>query len=375
MKVLIASVSAGSGHMRAAQALQAAFERVTPWNPVEHVDVMKYATGSYRRLYTDGYEFTVQHMPSMWGRAFRYLERRRDPSWVKGMFGRIQRRQFEGFFDHINRTRPDTIIATHFLIPQILHHQFLGSSYSPRIECVVTDFRVHRVWAHEAVDQYYVACQRAAEELEDWGIPAHKISVTGIPIDPLFGETVSRIEVIKRLGLRPGIPTILIMTGGAGLHAIEKAITQIFKIKLPVQIIAVAGRNKKLQRRLTELNVPEHAGLSPLGFVNNIHELMSVSEIVITKAGGLTVSEALTKGNVMVFFGSIPGQEEGNAEYITSQRAGLKALNLLDLKSLIHQLLVSPRMRAELRSNAFACATPRAGVTIAEKTLLYLAAA
>lgn len=198
-----------------------------------------------------------------------------------------------------------------------------------------------------------VACEEVKESLVSWGIKAPSILVTGIPISPKFEVDKDREQIISKLGLNPVLPTFLVMGGVyGGLKSTKRICKTLSDSLVPVQSIIVCGNNKKLYHSLGE--IIEHS-LNPmvrLGYVNNVEELMSVANLIITKAGGLTVSEALTKRLPLVIYQAIPGQEEENAHFVQRRGAGQVAGTEGELVGILKRLLSNPEEIEKMRGNA-----------------------
>jgi processive 1,2-diacylglycerol beta-glucosyltransferase len=365
VRILITSVPAGSGHVRAAEALLAAFRTTAPDVNAEHVQVTDLVTPGFRKIYVDGYRVTVDHIPSLWGRVYRFWDNRPSDGSLAPLLYRAQRLCANGFYEYLDRSRPDLIISTHFLIPQLLSaHPDL--SFRPVVESVITDYDVHRFWVSDVVSRYYVAHDDMAALLVRHAVPLSRITVSGIPVHPAFSEPVLCSSVFRNLQLEPQHPVILMLSGGLGLAQLKAAVRQLFSLPEGTQIVTVAGRNESLRRELNELRPPPSIRLLNLGYVTNMHELLTISDLVITKPGGLTVSECLAKRKAMVLFSPIPGQEEKNTEFLLRHEAAVQVKVLDELPEIVMRLLSDRSLRGRQLWKAESCARPRAAFTIAE---------
>jgi 1,2-diacylglycerol 3-beta-galactosyltransferase len=190
---------------------------------------------------------------------------------------------------------------------------------------VVTDLlSIHVAWAAPQATACTVATSGARQRLVDFGVPQERVSVLGLPVDARFADEQRDKAALRRsLGLEAGLFTVLLVGGGEGAGGMEDQVAAIARRQLPIQLVAVAGRNQVLQRRLglQHWGVPLHV----LGFVRNMPELMHAADLLVTKAGPGTISEALICGLAMVLTSALPGQEEGNVGYVVDGGAGIAA--------------------------------------------------
>ena len=238
---------------------------------------------------------------------------------------------------------------------------------------VITDYTVHSHWVHQGVDGYIVACTEVSESLVSWGIKAQRIHVTGIPVSPKFEGEMDPGQINLKLGLKSDLPTFLVMGGSYGvLKSAKRICKKLADSLVPVQTIIVCGKNKKLYLSLKEVIEQGRNLMIRFEFVDNVEELMTVSDLIITKAGGLTVSEALTKHLPLVIYKPIPGQEEENAHFVQRIGAGCVAGNEEELGCLLKRFLRHPEDIETMRRKA-AVALPRHATDQAVEGMLQLA--
>jgi processive 1,2-diacylglycerol beta-glucosyltransferase len=202
------------------------------------------------------------------------------------------------------------IVCTHFLPAEIVSWLKAKERLASRQAIIVTDFDVHAMWLCHHYEHYFVAIDEARAYLEALGIPAEKITVSGIPIDPVFALKKDKLEMRRKHGLAPDLPTILLSAGGFGVGSVEALIASLTPLRHRAQIVAICGRNKELKSRLGKMAsaMKSKGGLQvkPLGYTEEMDELMTASDVVLGKPGGLTTSEALSKGLVFVIVNPIP---------------------------------------------------------------------
>jgi processive 1,2-diacylglycerol beta-glucosyltransferase len=230
---------------------------------------------------------------------------------------------------------------------------------------ILTDYVPHSFWLYDEVDYYVVPAPEVGERLRKKGIPARKIKPFGIPIDPKFNEPVDKGKVLQKLNLLPGIKNVLVMGGGQGLGPIKTIIDSLEKVKTGFQAVIVTGTNKKLYNSLKKRLRNYKKDVAVMGYVNNIHELMGISDIIISKPGGITTSEALAKGLPMIIIKPIPGQEENNTVYLTGKNAAIKLDDPREAGRVVEDLLSDGEILKRFGASAGAIGKPNSSADIA----------
>lgn len=359
-KLVIFSVSAGAGHLRAAQALVATAKRCYPDVEVVHVDLMELVPQLFRKVYADSYLKVVERHPALWGYLYDKSDHEKANSGLNKLRRAIERLNTRKLGSLLREMQPDYVICTHFLPAELLSRKISAGKFSAPVWVQVTDFDFHALWIQQQMNGYFAAHEEVAWRMAERGIPADTIHVTGIPIMPAFDRQYDRANCAAEFGLDPNRTTLLMMSGGMGVGSIEQLAERLLQLKGDFQIVALAGRNEKL---LTDLKVVamQHPGrLFPLGFINVIERVMAASDLAITKPGGLTTSECLAVGLPMIVVSPIPGQEERNADFLLENGAALKACDAGALAWRVQYLLDNPKRLAHLRQNALNCGRPDA---------------
>ncbi len=362
MKILLTSVSAGSGHVRAADAVQAVLNQNYPSIETRHIDIMDYVPRFFKKFYVGGYSLAANRFPRLWGGLF--YSTNKPNAFGSYLVNYLQALLCGKFLRFIDEFKPDLILTTHFLVPQILSIISKRGFRIP-VHCIVTDFYAHQFWLEENIERYYVAQEKTSEKLTQQGVNRSKITVSGIPISPIFSQTTNAGKLRETLELESNVPTVLILSGGLGFGDLASTVKSIFSMDKKLQIITVSGKNAKLLAKLKDIKAPDLVKTIHFGYVTNMHELLSVTDIVVSKAGGLTVSECMVKGNGMLLYPVIPGQEEKNCEFMESIGAGVIANSLNDLNSKLRNLLEDPKKITEMKNNALKYSKPSAAITIA----------
>jgi processive 1,2-diacylglycerol beta-glucosyltransferase len=216
---------------------------------------------------------------------------------------------------------------------------------------ILTDYVPHSLWLDDCLDAYIVATQSMKDEIVTMGIPDNIIFPYGIPVAQKFLQCINKQSVLSELGLENKF-TILVMGGGLGFGDIEKTMISLLNCPQDIQIIAVTGTNTRLKKRLTEYCRTSDKHVALLGYTDRINELMDISDLLITKPGGITVSEALVKGLPIFIISPIPGQEEGNAGYLLDRGAAKSIENTNELNDIIHVLTTDSSKLQSMRENS-----------------------
>lgn len=380
-RVLFLSATVGAGHNRASEAIKAALLERDPKIKTLIIDSYRYASAIWGRMAADGYIQMVKFLPQLYGYLYEHGEKDSRvaehnalysfKSWVTQLVTHNFRRL-------LLRFHPHAIVCTHAFPCGIA--SMLKEEFQIPLIGVVTDFTVHPFWFYKNVDLYSVASQEVKDLLERGGIEPARITVTGIPVDERFSLPTSREEIRGRLGLSADLPALLVMGGGVGIGPIGRILRVLRKMKQPVQVLVVVGTNKRLKKRLETYakKLNGSTGKSPLreirvyGFVDHVHELMRCSDLVISKPGGLTSSEALAAELPLIMVNPLPGQEQRNSHYLIKKKVAVMAKKVSSLPRVVSQLLEDPRRMESLRSKARLIRRPDSAQAAAREILKLL---
>jgi processive 1,2-diacylglycerol beta-glucosyltransferase len=361
--VLVVSGSAGHGHTMAGIAVREALRTRHPYLEVAHVDAVARMLTPYKHTYRWGYVRLVDRHPLLWRALYEHTNRQ------TSTIGHALTVAAGGGFVRLCRGwKPDLVVCTHFLAPELLSRALRKGRISTQLQVVVTDHDTHRAWYWPDVSRYYVATDLVKARLAlTYGVPIDRIEVTGIPVRAAFATQPDPTPVRITYGLDPGRPTVLFLTGGFAAGPMGRAILGIWRDRRDVQVVAVCGRNERLRRRIAALPRPEGATLLPLGFVQDVRGFMAVSDLVVAKSGGVTVAECMASGKPLVVSGSIPGQEERNADAVVEAGAGVRALTPEEIRWRVVRLLDEPARLRDLTLGAQAFAAPDAAGRVADR--------
>jgi processive 1,2-diacylglycerol beta-glucosyltransferase len=331
-----------------------------PIADVKLFDALDYTTPTFRKSYPYTYLFMVNHCPKLWGLLYYFLDNRGVDQIARVFRRNTNSINGKDFMKFLLEEKPDLILTTHFLPNELISCLKKRGQFQTRLVTCITDYYPHSWWQDSGVDLYIIPSPDLAPRLMKLGIPAEKIVAIGIPIDPVFGSNTERTEMRQKLGLKKDSFTVLITSGGFGVGPVKKLVTHIKRITTPLQIVVICGNNSKLQDDLTDLTKKSIHNFRVFGFVQNMHELMAASDVMISKSGGLTSTEAMAKGLPLITLRPIPGQESGNCEFLLKRNAGLRVKNEKQARQVLEDLLKNPDKLKTLRDNMMKIGRPQA---------------
>ncbi len=365
-KILILHISENSGHQKAAFALEKAVRMLEPSAEILVIDSFNYTNPLVERIIHRTYMGVIKNRPEVWEylydnpKVFRSLRRLRD------LIHRFNSGKLKNLLEDFN---PDAIACTQaFPCGMVADFKVSFGLDTPLIG-VLTDCYPHSYWFFDAVDYYIVNSENAVERFVEHGVPRDRVKIYGIPIDPKFASEVDADRVRSQMGLQSSIPTVLVMGGGQGLGPIAELINELNRVKHPIQVIAVTGSNTRLLDWIERKKPSFRIKMVALGMTDNVDELMSVSSLIITKPGGLTISESLAKKLPIVILNPIPGQEAKNSEFLLKNGAAVKADNASDAAFLTEALITQGSKLSHMRENAARLAKPGSSTDIARLIL------
>jgi len=356
--VFVLSAAAGAGHVRSAEALVAAFaaKRIA----AKHVEVLKYSSYFFKKVFSDLYFELVNRQPAILGLVYDAMDH---PWMYRKRRLALDLLNTRPLANLLKEERPRLAVCTHFLPAEILLHLRRKKILDIPVGVVITDFDLHAMWLYRGVDWYFVACEETKVHMTALGVPPETIHVTGIPIDPAFSPAREKAETRRALGLEQDLTTVLVSAGGFGMGPVESLANAMQEVRHPIQVAVVCGKNPDLKRRLEDLPAPNHP-VKIVGFTTEMERWMAASDLLVGKAGGLTSSEALASGLVMVIINPIPGQEERNSDHLLEEGVAVRCNNLPALAYKIDSLLSDKERFERMRQAVHRLARPNAAADV-----------
>lgn len=356
MRILFLSVTAGQGHNQTAKGIM---QRMTDrGHECKLQDTFDYIEPIFGEVVDKGYRMSVAHIPKVYGKAFETMEKaEQNGNFTVKMNQKLSNQLSKELFDVYESFKPDVVVSSHSCAALISSSVYeLGVSNAPRIG-IVTDYMLHPYWKGTNLDALVTPSEQLTYSFVCGGMPERIIRPIGIPINPKFNKVIDKAEARAMVGI-PDMPTVLIMGGSMGHGDVLTTIGRLDKLPLDFQMVVVCGSNEKLKNKLDALLTVKR--LTVLGFSTIVDQLMSASDMIVTKPGGLTVSEAIAKCLPMVLIDPIPGQEDRNMDFLTNHGMAMRTNKHLPVDVAVWQLLSSEKRLHLMRSAQEAFGKPNA---------------
>jgi processive 1,2-diacylglycerol beta-glucosyltransferase len=365
-RVLIMSAGAGTGHIKAAEALEKSFAADDRVAEVISNDALQYTNKLFRDFYSSFYTSLVRSAPNFLGWWYKTSD---EPWYTDRMRHMIDRLNTKPLVRFIREFNPHITVCTHYMPAGIISHLIATNQLQAHLSIVVTDFDFHAMWLSRSFHRYFVAIDETRAYLEMLGIPRERITVSGIPIDPVFQLPINREEERLRLGLNPEKPVLLLSAGALGVGPTEFMVERMLNLNSDAQTVVICGRNDELKQRILQLVDSRSSRFKVLGYSGEMHNLMKMADIFIGKPGGMTTSEAIACGLPMCVVSPIPGQEERNSDHLLEEGIAVKCNDLTTLPFKLGRLLDDPDRLSRMKANALRFAQPAASATIVDTLL------
>lgn len=375
MRVLILSATTGGGHMRAANALREHIMKQQPDSVVKIEDTIEYASPFLNKTVTGGYVYMATKAPKMYGSFYKTI----DKETAMNKTVEIVVSQFrKKFLPLINDFQPDIIVTTHSIGTEMATALKNKENIKIPIISIITDFAVHQTYISDGVDAYILSSHEMINQMVDRGVERVRLYPYGIPVKQAFFEKIDRQQAFESEEMNPDIPVILIMAGSFGVTDILKIYHKIVKSPCEFQVIVITGKNEKLyetfDKYLSKLalnnawfdyDIEKPKGFKSsfklsrhkkpskptklLYYTDEVEKYMQMADIIVTKPGGLTVSESIATGLPMGIFKAIPGQEEQNADYLVREGMAVRLSKSNQCTETITDLMMHPDKLADMR--------------------------
>lgn len=363
-RVLILTASYGSGHNEAARALATALTaRGAEPIVVDHFRACAHPL--FERLSRAAYAAVLRRAPALWGVAYGLGDRMASDSWMTFGVSRLGATALGVLLDQV---APDAVLTVHATPALAMAELAARGRRVPPHVTVVTDFVAHSQWMAAGIERFCVAADEVGREFVARGIPRERIEVTGVPVRPEFGVAIDGVDARRTLGFTDRAPVVLAMSGSwGGLGRLPHVARALAAAGRPVQGALVAGHDAPLQSKLTVLTAGTR--LRVVGYVRDVPRLMAAADLLITKAGGMTLAEAMVAETPLLLYGSLPGQERRNERFASRAGIALVARDQRHLSALIDRALGDPGLLESLRDRMRAYRRPDAARVIADLTL------
>lgn len=366
-KILVVYATAGIGHKKASMAVKKAYEEMNlPGVEVTLIDALDYTNDFFRWSYLQAYLLMVNKLPTFWGLSYYLTDNPFVDLFVSGIRRLNNWANSKKLVKYIIETKPDVIISTHFFASEVIADLKDKKAIDSRLVTVITDYRVHAWWIAKGTDAYVVASDEVKQELEARKIDPAIIKVMGIPVEPIFSKHLDRPAIFTSTGLKDDMFTILVIGGGFGVGPIEGIAGVVAQLKKNLQTVVVCGRNEELVKKMEKLKEELKINMKITGFIDNVYEYMEISDVLISKSGGITVSESLAKNIPMIIISPILGQETANCNFLIKNGAAVKVEGLEGLKAALEDLISNPMKMDAMKESIKRIRKPNAAYDVAK---------
>lgn len=367
-KIIIFYGSYGGGHLSASRSIKEYIEKNYPNSEVMMIDCIEYISKTINKFTTKLYSNMAKNAKWVWGKIYYATEKGASLKISSSAQKALSLKLIKLFKDY----SPDLIISTHPFSSQMCAYLKSKGKVNCTLATVMTDYAVHKQWFMfpEFVDYLFVAHDGMKQELIKNGIEENKIYATGIPLSNRFLLNYNKEQILGELNLSIEKRTVLFFAGGElglGKDNTFNILKTIINSFPNLQVVAIAGKNKKMKNNFDELveETNSAGNIKVLAYTNKVPELMSVSDLVISKPGGLTTTESLASGLPIIVINPIPGQETENAEFLENNNVGIwlkkndnieeKLYNIFNNPSILRKMKINARLLAKRNSTADIC--------------------
>lgn len=372
-RVLVTYATAGAGHKRAAMALREAMEQHEDAFDVRCIDVLDYCSDFFKRSYPKTYLTLVQKISWLWGFGYAAL----DHPWVWPVVAPSRRiwncSMASRFLQYLRKEQPDVVVATHFMSADLVGYAKKRGWINSRLIVVTTDMHPHRIWLTPETDAFVVSNERGFRVCGERGINSHRVHILGIPVSQSFTAGRDDAELRSKWNVGESDRVVLIISGGTTVGQFEamvrSCLDQSEGLENPPRLFVVCGENQAVAERLKRTASAFSGRVDILGFINKVDELMAMADLVIAKAGGLLVTEALVSHTPLILYHAIPGQEAYNAAYVSGDGAAVIENRPAYVGRLMRELLDDSAKLEAMQVAAAQTARPGSAAAITEQLI------
>jgi processive 1,2-diacylglycerol beta-glucosyltransferase len=359
--VLLMYISENSGHYCASLAIEKALKTANPDISTLNINAANYTNPIMEKIINRTYMGIIKRRPEVWEYLYDNPKIVKNTQLLRELIHKFNSKKLmnllEDFF-------PKVICCTQAFPCGLVSDYKKTYGFPATLIGVLTDYMPHSYWIYDNVDYYVVPTEDAKVRLIEDGIPEEKIKMFGIPINLNFSIDMDKEIIFKKFNIDWQLPVILLMGGSQGLGPIVELTHALDRLRTEFQLIIVCGRNSKLKRRLEKRKGRLKKKILILEYVDNINELMSIASLIITKPGGLTTAEALSKNLPMLLVNPIPGQEENNTKFLLKAGVAIRAKQEEDIPILVTELLCSKNKLNQMREQAKSLGKPSSTIDL-----------
>lgn len=369
-KILFFYLTKYSGHYAAAVAVEEALRAHDPSIKTLLIDSFSHTNPVLSKVTLKAYLAVLRTVPEVWEFLYDNPEFKTATKQIRELLNRGNSKKLQKVLLDF---APDAVVCTQGFACGVMASWKRSMAGTPqanlKLIAVLTDYVAHRYWGDPQVDMYIAPSADTGLALEAQGVGADRIRTVGMPVHHAFNRPVNRDAVIQTLGLTPNLPKVLVMGGSLGLGPIKSVIRKLDRLPQPFDIVCITGSNNELKEALARKHDKRRHLIKVMGFVDNINELMEISEMIVTKPGGMTTTEALIKGLPMIIIKPIPGQEAKNTHFLLAHNVAVNAESTTEVADYVAEFFRNPGRLQSMRAAAAALGRPNAAHDAAREIL------
>jgi len=365
-KILLMYISQISGHHRACMALENALRLLNRSIVSKSINSFNYTNPVLEKIINKTYMAVIKRRPEVWEYLYDNPVVVRKTQRLKDSIHRFNSAKMKTLLDDF---KPDAVVCTQAFPCGIVADLKKSNGLNIPLIAVLTDYAPHSYWIYNDVNSYVVPSADTGRRLVENGVSEEKIKVLGIPIDPKFYTTKPKADIFNKYSLDSSKPVILIMGGGQGLGPINKLIALLDRSSADMQILAITGMNKRLYRSLARRKGSFRKKTLIMPYSESIDEIMEIATVIITKPGGITTAEALSKELPMIILNPLPGQEAMNTRYLLQRKLAIKAKDEREAVLFLEELLNNPDKLSNIKKEIRKEVNPDSSIKIGKLIL------
>lgn len=364
MKIVLFTVAAGGGHSNAAEAVKKNILLKDPKSEVYIIDILKAINPLLDKVVIGSYIKTLKLSPILYGKLYNYTES--DDGFTSTVSSKLNHFFAFKIKELLDDLKPDIVICTHPFPGEMVSYLKKSKVITMPFVIIMTDYSTHGLWIQDCVDKYIVSNEDMIHEMTERGVDKDIIYPFGIPVLPSFLKKYNKSTTLEEIGFDKTVKTILVMGGSLGMGKISKLFKQLLSSSIGIQIIVITGNNKKLYTELSEIKIDSNKKTHIIGFTKEVSKYMQACDLLITKPGGLTITEALIHHVPLGIFSPLPGHEVKNAKFLLKNSLAISLDEENFLTCDIEALFSSPVFLETMKNNCKIFSKPDSGEKIYE---------
>ncbi|HNX90327.1 MAG TPA: glycosyltransferase [Candidatus Omnitrophota bacterium] len=368
-KIIIMYSTSGLGHKYTGEGILQALQKREKEIDVKFINILDYGNGFFKFLHFKFYVTLMKYAKKLWAFLYYLSDMPVTSTIIRKTLHALDSKSWRGLEELMIKEKPDAIIATHFFLTSIAHSIKSNPALKVKLYLMVSGFGMHNVWFSKDIDHFFVGSDDVQKDLMKRGIHYEDITVTGMPTKDAFKAQGDVVKLRAEFGLDAEKKTVLLLSGGYGVAPIESILGSLRLVKAPIQVIAICGYNEDAYANVNKNKDKYGFPVKAFGFTDKVPELMSVSDLIITKAGTSSITQAMAMCLPMILFSYVPGHETPTVEYLLESGVALEARNMGEIPALVDDILLDKDLYDKMKKGLEKIRKPNAADEIVDIVL------